>query len=73
MTPQEYQKAVLPEAGKEAAHIDTRALLILNYLFGHYREPLTTQDTAKALYLEKNSVNPLLKENTAVIQTKILL
>lgn len=72
MTPQEYQKAVLPEAGKEAAHIDTRALLILNYLFGHYREPLTTQDTAKALYLEKSSVNPLLKENFGLDHSGIL-
>ena len=72
LTPQEYQKAVLPEGGSEAAHIDVRALLILNHLFGHYREPLTTQDTAKALYMEKNSVNPLLKENFGLDHSGIL-
>lgn len=62
-TPQEYQKSVLPAEGEAAAHIDARALLVLHYLFGHYRGALTVQDTAKALYMEKNTVNPLLREN----------
>lgn len=62
-----------PDGDDEAAiHIDTRALLVLNHLFSHYREPLTTQDTAKALYMKKNSVNPLLKENFGLDHRGIL-
>lgn len=63
MTPQEYQKSMWSGPEKDISPIDASALAILNYLLSHYREHLTVAETAKALYIEKNSVNSMLKAN----------
>lgn len=72
MTPQEYERTLGPGDEREAVPIDAPALVVLHYLFSHYREPLTVADTAKALYLEKNSVNRVLKANFGMDLSEIV-
>lgn len=72
MTPQEYQKKVILGERGEAEPIDVPALAILHHLLSHYREPLTVTETAKALFLEKNSINETLKKNFGMEHAVIL-
>lgn len=72
MTPQEYGRTQGSFGEGDAVPIDAPALAVLHYLFSHYREPLTVADTAKALYLEKNSVNPVLKANFGMDLSEIV-
>ena len=63
MTPAEYREQFLNGQDSGRGPIDASALVVLHYIFCHYREPVTILSASRELFLEKNSINPLLKNN----------